>query len=327
MPLDRAAAARLYQLAAEKGLPAAQYRLGLGFIDGDLADLDVAAGEAWMRRAALAGNVEAAYRLGDRRVKGSPPDYADAATWYRRAANAAIRLPPVRWHRYIFPGTESPGMSKRERAGRACRQKVENQVAQVDFANLVLAGAGEPDDRTSIVVWFEATASSGDMVAAFNLDLCFAEGVGAGMRKDEEQAARWVRRAAEGVADAQYAYARMLQDGRGVALAEMLLNGRGGACLPQAAAQWFKRAAAAGHPGAMFAIGAQYANGQGLSFNPVAAQKWFAAAAERGHAHAQLTLGRYLCNGRAGEHNPLAGRVWLERAVAQGVREAVDELS
>ncbi|MER9953193.1 hypothetical protein [Mesorhizobium sp. M0047] len=64
-----------------------------------------------------------------------------------------------------------------------------------------------------------------------------------------------------------------------------------------------------------------------MSFNPVAAQKWFAAAAERGHAHAQLTLGRYLCNGRAGEHNPLAGRVWLERAVAQGVREAVDELS
>ncbi|RUX49277.1 hypothetical protein EOA22_31660, partial [Mesorhizobium sp. M7A.F.Ca.US.014.04.1.1] len=100
-----------------------------------------------------------------------------------------------------------------------------------------------------------------------------------------------------------------------------------GAWLPQAAAQWFKRAAAAGHAGAMFAIGAQYANGQGLSFDPVAAQKWFAAAAERGHGYAQLMLGGYLCNGRAGEHNPVAGRLWLERAFAQGVQEAANELS
>ncbi|MER9953192.1 tetratricopeptide repeat protein [Mesorhizobium sp. M0047] len=233
MPLDRAAAARLYQLAAEKGLPAAQYRLGLGFIDGDLADLDVAAGEEWMRRAALAGNVEAAYRLGDRRVKGSPPDYADAATWYRRAANAGHQAAARALASLYLSGN---GVARDVEEGARWPRvsaKGGNQEAQVDFANLVLAGAGEPDDRTSIVVWFEATASSGDMVAAFNLGLCFAEDVGAGMRKDEEQAARWVRRAAEGVADAQYAYARMLQDGRGVALAEMLLNGRGGACLPR----------------------------------------------------------------------------------------------
>ncbi|RUX69373.1 sel1 repeat family protein, partial [Mesorhizobium sp. M7A.F.Ca.US.005.03.1.1] len=58
MPADRPAAARLYQLAAEKGLPSAQFRLGSALIEGGLAGQDIAAGEAWMRRAAFAGNIE-----------------------------------------------------------------------------------------------------------------------------------------------------------------------------------------------------------------------------------------------------------------------------
>ena len=351
VPVDRAAAARLYHLAAEKGLPSAQFRLGLGLIDGGLADQDIAAGEAWLRRAALAGNIEAAYRLGDRYVKSSQPDYAEAATWYRRSADAGHQSAARSLASLYLSGN---GVAQDvEEGARWLRTSANagNQEAQVDFANLVLEGAGEPDDRdrASIAGWFEATASSGDLVAAFNLGLCFAQGVG--VRKDEEQAAQWVRRAAEGVAEAQYAYARMLQDGRGVAadqkqarlwferaanagmvdaqvaLAEMLLNGRGGASLPVAAAQLFKRAAAADHVGAMFAIGALYGSGQGLSLDPAAAQKWFTAAAERGHGQAQLMLGRYLSNGLAGDHDPAAGRLWFERAAAQGVQEAVDELA
>ncbi|WP_292451830.1 tetratricopeptide repeat protein, partial [Mesorhizobium sp.] len=79
---DIAGAARLYQSAAEKGLPAAQFRLGLALIDGSLGDQDPVTGEAWIRRAALAGNVEAANLLGDRNVKSRPPDFSEAAIWY-----------------------------------------------------------------------------------------------------------------------------------------------------------------------------------------------------------------------------------------------------
>ncbi|WP_292299223.1 tetratricopeptide repeat protein [Mesorhizobium sp.] len=158
-----------------------------------------------------------------------------------------------------------------------------------------LEGAGDPDDGLSVAGWFGATASSGDLTAAFNLGLCFAEGVG--VRKDQERAAQSMRRAAEGVAEAQYMYARMLQNGRGmtaddkqarvwferaakaglveaqVALAEMLYNGRGGERSSVAAAHLFKQAAAAGHAGAMFAIGALYETGQGLALDYKAAQK------------------------------------------------------
>ncbi|MGX9148319.1 tetratricopeptide repeat protein [Mesorhizobium sp. 128a] len=346
---DLATAARLYQQAAEKGLPSAQFRLGLALIDGSLVDPDPVAGEAWMRRAALAGNVEAAHFLGDRNAKSRPPDFAEAATWYRRAAEAGHQAAARALASLYLTGN---GVVRDEKEGTRWLRTAAasgNQEAQVDLANLVLRGAGEPADTASVARWFEAAALSGDLTAAFNLGLCFTKGVG--VRQDEGQAAQWLRRAAEGVAEAQYMYARMLRDGRGVvadahharawfaeaaeggvldaqvALAEMLLNGGGGKRLPEAAAKLFERAAADGHAGAMFALGVLHSSGEGLPIDQVAAQKWFAAAAERGHGQAQFMLGRYLSRGLAGERNPVAGRLWLERAAAHGIQEAVEELA
>ncbi|WP_136620625.1 MULTISPECIES: tetratricopeptide repeat protein [Mesorhizobium] len=346
---DLAAAARLYQAAAEKGLPSAQFRMGLALIDGSLVDHDPTAGEAWMRRSALGGNIEAAYLLGDRHVKSRPPDFAEAANWYRRAAEAGHQ-PAARAIASLY--LTGNGVAKDDKEGMRWLRVAANsgnQEAQVDLANRVLGGAGEPDDTTRVAGWFEAAASSGDLIAAFNLGLCFTKGVG--VRQDERQAAQWLRRAAEGVAEAQYMYARILQDGRGVAadaqqsrawfaeaadggvldaqvaLAEMLLNGHGGARSPKAAIQLFERAAADGHAGAMFALGALHSSGEGLPIDQTAAQKWFAAAAECGHGQAQLMLGRFLLKGLAGESNPVAGRLWLERAAAHGIQEAADELA
>ncbi|MER9581979.1 tetratricopeptide repeat protein [Mesorhizobium sp. M0276] len=346
---DRGAAARLYLAAAEKGLPSAQFRMGLALIDGSLVDQDPTAGEVWMRRSALGGNIEAAYLLGDRYVKRRPPDFAEAANWYRRAAEAGHQSAARAIASLYLTGN---GVAKDDKEGTRWLRVAANsgnQGAQVDLANLVLGGAGEPDDPIRIAEWFEAAASSGDLIAAFNLGLCFAKGVG--VVQDEGQAAQWLRRAADGVAEAQYMYARILQDGRGVAadaeqsrvwfaeaadggvldaqvaLAEMLLNGHGGVQSSKAAIQLFERAAADGHAGAMFALGALHSSGVGLPIDQTAAQKWFAAAAECGHGHAQLMLGRFLSKGLGGERNPLAGRLWLQRAAAHGIQEAVDELA
>ncbi|RUY13774.1 sel1 repeat family protein, partial [Mesorhizobium sp. M7A.F.Ca.CA.001.13.2.1] len=126
------------------------FRLGSALIEGGLAGQDIAAGEAWMRRAALAGNIEAAYRLGDRHVKSSPPDYADAATWYRRAANAGHQAAARALASLYLSGN---GVARDvEEGARWLRTSANagNQQAQVDFANLVIEGAGEPGDRASI---------------------------------------------------------------------------------------------------------------------------------------------------------------------------------
>ena len=349
LPVDLEGAEQLYQIAAEKGFTSAQFRLGLSLIEGTLSRQDPAAGEAWMRRAALAGNPDAAHRIAELHVKRPQPDYAEAAAWYRRAAESGHQAAARAFaSHYLSANRVAQDTEEGKRWLRATANDG-NRESQVDLANLVLEGAGDIADGVNAAEWFGATASSGDAIAAFNLGLCFAEGVG--VRKDQELAAKWMRRAAEGMAQALYMYARMLQDGRGmqadqkqarfwferaanggmvdaqVALAEMLYNGRGGDRSPVAAAHLFKQAAAAGHAGAMFAIGALFESGQGLSLDRKTAQKWFAAAAQRGHAHAQLMLGRYLFKGIAGEYDPATGRLWLERAAAQGLDEASDELA
>jgi TPR repeat protein len=142
-----------------------------------------------------------------------------------------------------------------------------------------------------------------------------------------------------------FVYGRMLAESRGVtpdlsgarawlrafidgqlALAEMLLNGRGGERNTEQAIALFGKAAAKNHSGAMFALGAIFAAGRYVAADSQTAQRWFRVAAERGHGHAQSMLGRFLLHGDAGDLT-VEGRMWLERAVAQGITEAEHDLA
>jgi TPR repeat protein len=89
----------------------------------------------------------------------------------------------------------------------------------------------------------------------------------------------------------------------------------------------FEKAAARGHVGAMFAMGAMHGGGHEVPTDRAAAQHWFHEAAERGHAYAQMMLGRYLARGLAGERDFDRARVWSERALAQGLQEARADLA
>jgi TPR repeat protein len=110
------------------------------------------------------------------------------------------------------------------------------------------------------------------------------------MKAGDLKAAReWFGRAAEGgITDSQ------------VALAEMLINARGGPPDAPAALRLCEQAAAKGHSGAMFALGAMYSGGHNIPEDRSRAAHWFRAAAELGHGQAQLMLGRYLRTGAAG---------------------------
>ncbi len=209
---------------------------------------------------------------------GVPRDSEEAARWFRLSAQAGDR------------------------------------EAQVDLANLLLKGEGEADDAVRTREWFEKAAASGDLVAAFNFGVCLAEGVG--VERDDIKAAQWLRRAADGVVNAQYWYGRMLVEGRGldanpeegrtwiqraadvgmveaeVMLGDLLISGRGGPKDHVGALVLFEKAAGRGHAGAMFAMGALNGGGHDVPTDRAAAQRWFQAAAERGHAYAQMMLGR-----------------------------------
>ncbi len=60
--------------------------------------------------------------------------------------------------------------------------------AHADLANILLQGAGDPEDGIRTREWFEQAAAAGDLVAAFNFGVCLAEGVG--VERDERKAAR-----------------------------------------------------------------------------------------------------------------------------------------
>jgi TPR repeat protein len=348
---DPAAAMELYRTAAELGVRSAQTRWGLALIEGQLVKQDLLNGETWLRRAALAGDAEAAVLVAELNINNGvlPPNYTQAASWYRRAAEAGHKAAAhALGSLYLTGEGVAPDP---EEAARWLRESAlaGDERSQIDLANLVLHGAGNPEDPASVAQWFKQAAASGDLAASFNLGICLAKGVG--MEVDDVQAAKWLREAAEGLPQAQYIYGRMLADGRGVApdlaaarewfaraaesglgdaevaLAEMMLNGRGGPVDVSAARQLFEKAAGEGHVGAMFALGALHGGGHQIPTDRKIAQRWLTAAAEEGHGYAQLMLGRYLAAGATGEPQPEEARDWFEQALAQGVLEAEEDLA
>src|SRR6202030_466211 len=77
MTPDSSVAAQLYRHAAERGQRSAQLHWGLALIEGSTVEQDRVAGESWLRRAALAGDPQAAALIGDLYVKNDqlPPNY------------------------------------------------------------------------------------------------------------------------------------------------------------------------------------------------------------------------------------------------------------
>jgi uncharacterized protein len=350
---DPAAAAEFYRQAAAKDNRSGQANWGRVLTVGLGVEPNPAEGESWLRRAGLAGDPDAAALVGDLYAKGGslPPNYAEAAIWFRRAAEAGHKTAARALGLLYLTGAGVARDPKEAANWLRIAVDAGDSQARVDLANLLLRGFGDGrvEDLINARHWLEQAASAGNLVAAFNYGLCLAEG--AGVERDERQAVRYLRRAADGVANAQYWYGRMLVDGRGTeanaeagrtwiaraaavgvadaeaALAEMMVNGRGGPRDRLAAAALFEKAAGKGHVGAMYALGLLSDGGHDMPPDPAVAQHWFRAAAERGHAEAQKMLGRYLARGLAGERDLEAARLWLGRAVAQGLADAKLDLA
>jgi uncharacterized protein len=210
---DPIAAAHLYRDAAEQGHRSAQVRWGLKLLKGEDVEQDPVIGDSWLRRAAIAGEPEAAALVGNLYAQSGPmpPNYAEAASWYRRAAEeghgaAARALASL----YLTGAGVPQDNEEAARVAHCCWAG--DQASQVELGNLVLEGGASQEDRSRIAGWFEKAALSGDLTAAFNLGVCFAKGIG--VERNQEKAVVWLRRAAEGVADAQYVYGRMLAEGQ-----------------------------------------------------------------------------------------------------------------
>jgi len=115
--------------------------------------------------------------------------------------------------------------------------------------------------------------------------------------------------AEKGGAEAQFRYAEILRDGRGVAKNM------------KEAAKWTRKAADAGHARAQCQMGLFYINGLGVDRDEDKAVEWLENAAKQNNALAQYNLGIYYARFSDKESVRLALK-WLNEAVKQDYADA-----
>lgn len=231
---DGALAVALYRRAAEAGHRAAQMHLGIALLEAADAGSDRSEAERWLRRAALNGEPEAAFRFGELCIKGgsAPPNYAEAAIWFQRAAEAGQKEAARTLGQLYLTGKGVPQDAAEAARWFRVAAAAGDSIARAELGNLALRGIGEITDAPRTAEYFAEAAQSGDPIAAFNYAVCLAQGIG--VPRHDSEAAVWLRKAADKVANAQYWYGRFLVEGRGVA--KDLPQGR----------TWLARAAEAG---------------------------------------------------------------------------------
>jgi hypothetical protein len=152
---DRAAAAKMFEAAAARRHPLANYNLALLFLRGDGKPENPYRAFMHMRFAAEQGVMLAQYDLGTLYSTGTgvDADAFEAARWIGKAAAAG------------------------------------HPEAEVDYAVMLFRGHGVPPDPKRGAAFFRAAAEKGVAVAQNRLARCYANG--AGVEKSAFEAARW----------------------------------------------------------------------------------------------------------------------------------------
>jgi localization factor PodJL len=147
--IDLAAAAKWYQLAADKGFAPAEYRLASFLEKGTGVTRDLAKAKAMYLSAAEKGNASAMHNLAVLYATGAAgtPDFNEAARWFGAAANLNVR------------------------------------DSQFNLAILYARGSGVKQDLTESYKWFGIAAKQGDQDAAQKRDEV-ANAMSAGQLKD-----------------------------------------------------------------------------------------------------------------------------------------------
>jgi TPR repeat protein len=158
-----------------------QNDLGNQYHDGKGITQDYAQAALWYRKAADQGLAEAQYNLGldYDRGQGVTQDYSQAAVWYRKAADQGLAS------------------------------------AQFGLGHLYHLGRGVPQDYGQAAAWYGRAADQG--IAGGELGLGVLYDHGQGVPQDFKEAAIWYRKAAnQGIRDAQAILGIMYDEGRGV---------------------------------------------------------------------------------------------------------------
>ncbi len=167
--------------------------------------------------------------------------------------------------------------------------------------------AAQQGDFDAAAKWFRLAAKKGDKQAQYLFAMLYRDGKG--VDRNDIQAVRWLKlAAAQHYSEAQYQLGSMLEHGRGVDAADAT-----------AAFKWFHQAARAGHAGAQLHLAVMYAQGNGVKKSIEQALDWAFKASASGNSEAKSYVQQLLnrINAKALAGDPAAQFV-LARIYEQG---------
>ena len=249
--------------AGRPGMTGSRFRSTLGFFEGAHPEAVVDRGHDAYERgdysaalkewsaAAVAGDPEAFYRLGllYARGHGVIANLADAAGWYRRAAELGHAMAQHQLSLLHLEGYRAQASSFARWYGSAAKRDPE--AADHNRTLLFPNGFDVPQDPAGALHWSQAAAEQGIADAQANTGLIYARGIGC--EPDYRKARHWYSlAAAQGSAAAELGIGILYANGHGVEQD-----------LPTAAS-WYERAAVKGIGAAQVALGLMYLSGQGV---------------------------------------------------------------
>jgi len=181
--------------------------------------------------------------------------------------------------------------------------------AQVSLGLMYRDGRGVEKDEREAVKWFRKAADQGNANGQWKLGGMYDGG--RGVERDDREAAQWYRKAAEqGQVDAQHNLGVMYDEGRGVERDD------------RQAVHWYRKAAEQGLGDSENNLGAMYRDGSGIEQDDREAVQWYRRAAERGLAAAHYNMGLMCFDGRGVEQDRAEAMKWFHKAAEQGHADA-----
>ena len=178
----------------------------------------------WFKKAA-GGDIDAQFVMGDSYLHGRmnlPRDGKRAVEWFLKAAargHADAQFELGKLYYFGVPGVTLNGQES-IRWLRSAEAQPGLKAKQRSFAQMLLAtcfttGQGVAKDDVEAVRWFRKAAEGGDHLAEYRLGLCYLNG--AGVPKNDREASFWLLKSANaGETDAQVKLAEAYASGRGI---------------------------------------------------------------------------------------------------------------
>lgn len=213
------------------------------------------------------------YRYGD----GLPKDDAEAAKWYRIAAEQGnAEAQNCLGVMYYSGHGVSQDYAKAAKWLRMAAMKGDTN-AQCNLGNLYLSGKGVPRDYAEGVKLYRLAAAQGHSESQCRLGEMYL--IGGVVPQDYAEAAKWFRMAAEqGHRGAQAMLGYLYEHSKGVPVNYT------------EAAKWYRMAAEQGHKVAQTNLGFLYRDGEGVPKDYSEAAKWLRMAASQGISVAKKAL-------------------------------------